>query len=338
MKIGKFDTDTAVLIIAEIGNNHEGNVERAKQMIRMAAEAGADAVKFQTIVPELLVSRDQKARISTLRRFQLAHEQFRELAMTAGEQGVLFLSTPFDLESVHFLDSFVPAFKISSGDNTFFPLINEVAKTGKPVILSSGLAGFEEISASKSYIDDRWKEFGIEGQLALLHCVSSYPTLPEDANLLSIKKLKALGVSVGYSDHTLGIDAAVLAVAIGARIIEKHFTLDKALSDFRDHSLSADPDDFRVLVSKVRQAENMLGKGDKKPSGSELSDKMNIRRSVAAKTDLEKGTRLEMGNLCWVRPGTGIPPGEENKIVGQMLKTPKRKGELIYMDDLESAS
>ncbi len=336
MKIGKFDTDMSVLIIAEIGNNHEGSFERAKQMICMAAEAGADAVKFQTIQPELLVSRDQKDRISNLKRFQLTQEQFRELAKTAGEQGVIFLSTPFDLDSVRFLDSLVPVFKIASGDNTFFPLLNEIAKTGKPVILSAGLVSFEEISVSINYIYKQWEQLGLKSQLAVLHCVSSYPTLPEDANLLSIEKLKTFGATIGYSDHTLGIEAAVLSVAIGARIIEKHFTLDKTLSDFRDHSLSADPDDFRHLVSQVRLAEKMLGKGDKNPSASELSDKMNIRRSVAAKTDLEKGKRLEMKDICWVRPGIGIPPGEENKIIGQILKTPKKMGEIIYIDDLDS--
>lgn len=335
MKIGHIDLDREVMIIAEIGNNHEGSVELAEEMIGLAADSGADAVKFQTIVPELLISVDQAERMAQLKRFSLNFDEFERLAKVAKSENVLFLSTPFDMESVKFLDPLVPAFKIASGDNQFFPLLKEIAKTAKPILLSTGFLDLEGTVRSRDFIFDVWEEEGIKQELAALHCVSCYPTSPSDANLLAVRVLQSLGITVGYSDHTLGSEAAVLAVALGARIIEKHFTVNKKHSDFRDHQLSADPDELAELVKRVKTAIQMLGSNEKRASECEEAVKEAARRSIAAKVDLEMGVRLEWDHLCWVRPGSGLAPGKEQEIIGRVLRRPLNRGELILPQDLE---
>lgn len=335
MKIGHIDLDRKVMIVAEIGNNHEGSVGLAEDMIGLAAESGADAVKFQTIVPELLVSGNQVERMTQLKRFSLSFEEFERLAEVAKSENVLFLSTPFDTESVRLLDPLVPAFKIASGDNKFFPLLREVAKTAKPILLSTGFLDLEETARSRDFIIKVWKEMGVRQELAVLHCVSCYPTLASDTNLLAIRALQGLGTTVGYSDHTLGTEAAILAVALGARIIEKHFTINKKYSDFRDHQLSADPDELAELVQRVKTAVEMLGSGKKKPAGCEEAVKEAVQRSIAARVDIEMGVRLEWNHLSWVRPGNGLAPGREQEIIGRVLRRPLSRGELILPQDLE---
>jgi N,N'-diacetyllegionaminate synthase len=247
LKIGNFNTDKKVLVIAEIGNNHEGDFELAKEMIDAAAEAGADAVKFQTITPNRLVSIREQERIRQLQKFAFDRDQFAALKERADEKNVIFLSTPFDLETVDWLNPLVPAFKIASGDNDFWPLLDKIASTGKPVILSLGLGKIKDATQIASFFKKVWRnsEIAFPG-LALLHCVVSYPTPDDQANLRNIMKIELGQVTPGYSDHTLGIKAAELAVACGARIIEKHFTLNKNYSDFRDHKLFILVKQFRL--------------------------------------------------------------------------------------------
>jgi len=330
MKIGGFDLDKDILIIAEIGNNHEGSYALAEKMIGLAAKMGAGAVKFQTIVPERLATVLDKERIRQLRRFQLSHKEFEGLSKVAKKEGILFLSTPFDIESVNFLKPLVPAFKIASGDNNFFPLIEAVAHTGKPIIISSGLCDLKQISKAKAFIERIWRKDRITQEMAVLHCVTSYPVKADEANLLAIRTLhKKLGVTVGYSDHTLGIDAAVLSVALGARIIEKHFTIDKNYSDFRDHKISADPKDFAELVRRVKETVMMLGDGRKPIQESEEVFLEKVRRSIVARRNLSKGDVINLDNIDWVRPGGGLPPGSEKSILGKVLKKPVKKGEMI---------
>ncbi len=319
MKIGPHDLDQAVFVIAEVGNNHEGSYARAEEMIGRAKEAGADAVKFQTIVPERLVSAGETTRVAQLKRFQFSYSQFESLAALARRAGIIFLSTPFDLESVAALDPLVPAFKIASGDNDFFPLLAAVALTGKPILLSTGLADLAGVAASKAFIESTWRRDGKKGDLALLHCVVSYPTLTEDANLSAIRDLATLGCTVGYSDHTIGMDAAILSVALGARVIEKHFTLDKNQSDFHDHKLSADPVDLAELVRRVRETEILLGAGSKTVRPCEQAVSERVRRGIAASRDLAPGTVLAPADLTWVRPRSGLAPGEEDRLVGKRL-------------------
>jgi N,N'-diacetyllegionaminate synthase len=335
LKIENYDTEKKVFIIAEIGNNHEGSYTLAEEMIGKAAEVGACAVKFQTIVPEKLVSILQKDRIEQLKRFQLTYDEFERLSKVAKHENILFLSTPFDIETVHFLNSIVPAFKISSGDNNFLPLIDVIAQTGKPIIMSAGLMDLPEVKKTVGFILDIWKENAINQDVAILHCVTSYPTTLEEANLLAIKELQSLNVTVGYSDHTIGIEAAVLSVALGARIVEKHFTIDKNYSDFRDHQLSADPKEFSQLVKRVGNVSKLLGLGRKTVQESEKSVMEKVRRSIVARKELDENTVLTLDDISWVRPGGGLAPGNEEMILGKRLKEKVAVGELITLDNLK---
>lgn len=328
MKISHHDTDEKAFIIAEIGNNHEGDFDLAMEMVGLAAAAGADAVKFQTIVPNRLVSVSERNRIKQLTRFQFSADQFGMLAQEAARNNLVFLSTPFDLKAVDWLDELVPAYKIASGDNDFWPLLDRVARTGKPVMISTG---FGKTSASDQLIRffrERWGKYAVEpAGFGLLHCVVSYPTPLEEAGLSNISALKLPGVTPGYSDHTIGIRAAELAVGMGARIIEKHFTIDKQHSDFRDHQLSADPHDMRSMVRGIREVEAMLGNPDLPMQDCESGNKDPVRRSIAAARDLNAGERVEWDDLCWVRPGSGLRPGDEDKVCGLVLKKKISHGE-----------
>ena len=334
MKIGNINTKEKVLIIAEIGNNHEGSYTLAEEMIGLAAEAGADAVKFQTIIPEKLVSTEQKNRIKQLKKFQLSYDEFTKLSNVAKNEGVIFLSTPFDIDSALFLNEIVPAFKIASGDNNFFPLIEVIAKTGKPIIMSTGFMNQVEVKKSSLFIKNIWQENSIGQELALLHCIASYPAPLESANLLLIPELEQFCDVVGYSDHTLGVEAVVISVAVGARVIEKHFTIDNHYSDFHDHHLSGNPAVFKEMVQKIRATEEILGQGNNGPSKEEINNKEKTRRSIVAKYDLATGHVLTLQDLDWVRPGGGIKPGSEEKVIGKKLKRDCKTGEKIELKNL----
>lgn len=336
MIIGEFDTDQRVLVVAEIGNNHEGSCALAAEMIAAAAQAGVDAVKFQTFRTEHYVSPRDESRFARLKSFELTEADFGDLRARARQHDLLFLSTPFDLHSARFLDGLVPAFKIASGDNTFYPLLELLAKTGKPLILSSGLAELEQIQYAKSLIECVWRELGIEQELAVLHCVSSYPVPPAQANLAAIARLKArLDCTIGYSDHTLGVEACVCAVAAGARIVEKHFTLDKHHSDFRDHQLSADPDELAEIVLRIRRVTELLGDGEKVVQECERSAVQALRRSIAAARDLSAGAVVCWEDLTWLRPAGGLQPGKEHLVLGKTLHKPVRQGDRITLDCLD---
>jgi len=336
MRIGEVDLDAEVLVVAEIGNNHEGDVALGQELIGLAAEAGAGAVKFQTYRTEELVSRGNVARFEQLKLFELSHDEFERLAATASDEGVMFLSTPFDLGSAEFLASLVPAFKIGSCENTFYPLLETVARFGKPVLLSGGMMDVLELADSKARIEEVWRRQGVQQELAVLHCVTSYPVPPEEANLAAISRLReALGCTVGYSDHTLGIEAAAVSVALGARVVEKHFTVDKHYSKFRDHQLSADPNDMAQLVRKIREIEALLGSGEKRPQPSELAVMETVRRSIVARRDLPAGAIVTWDDLAWVRPGGGLAPGEEHLITGRRLRRSMAAGDEFSPRDLE---
>ena len=332
-RIGNFDLDREILVIAEIGNNHEGDAKLAAEMVVLAAEAGAHAVKFQSIEPELLVSPQQTERVAQLRRFQLKSEDIASLADLAESKGILFMSTPFHLDAVDALDPLVPAFKVASGDNEFLPLIEKIATTGKPILMSCGLADLDTVKASQDAIRRVWREHGTQSFIVLLHCVSSYPTPPEEANLLAIRTLAEIADVVGYSDHTLGIDAAVAAAALGARVIEKHFTIDKNHSDFRDHKLSADPEEMRELCSRVADVNLMLGNGLKREMPCEAPLITAAKRSVAAARDLPEGTVLSAADITWLRPGGGIPPGGETAVIGLPLRRAVQAGDILQLED-----
>lgn len=338
MQIGKLNTQADIFIIAEIGNNHEGDFQVACDMLKAAAQTGVDAVKFQSIVPEKLVSSDQTDRIKQLKRFELSRSQYESLARLSQDEGIYFMSTPFDIDTIDFLDDLVPAFKIASGDNNFYPLLAKAASKAKPVIMSTGMANIEDTKRSIAAMTDVWHNAGLKEQdlLSILHCVSNYPTQPEDANIAAVKTLSdTFGLTTGYSDHTIGTEAAVLSVAYGARIIEKHFTLDNDFSDFRDHKISADPKAMKTLVDQVRNANKMLGSGQKQPGAGEQTMKGGARRSIAAGRDLRAGTVITLDDLTWLRPGTGIQLGDEDRVVGKKVTKEIKAGLLITTDSIQ---
>jgi len=320
-------------VIAEAGLNHNGSIEIAKKLIDLAVIARADAVKFQTFLPDFFVASSDQDRLERLRAFALSFSQFEKLAAIARDEGVLFFSTPLDLESARFLDTIQPIFKIASGDNNYFDLIELVASFQKPTLISTGLtsASFTE------KIVEFWSQKSDLSTLALMHCVSSYPVPANEANLSAINSIrdKYRSVCVGYSDHTMGVSCSIFAAALGARILEKHFTLDKKYSDFRDHALSADPRDMARLIQEVRLFEQAYGddRGQLMDCESDLVEV--ARRSVAAAKYLRKGHRLQYGDLCCLRPGHGIPADQTSMILGQSLTRDVTAGEILYGDDFE---
>jgi N,N'-diacetyllegionaminate synthase len=330
MKIGAFDTGERVLVVAEIGNNHEGKVDLAHTLVREAAACCVDAVKLQVYRTSLFVRASEEERYERMTRFELAPAAIEELAADAQSLGLLFIATPLDLESAALLEPLLDAYKIASGDNNFLPLLDAVAATGKPVIVSSGLTSLEEMTRAV----ERLRSAGV-GELAVLHCTSSYPAPAAEANLSAIRSLaKQLGCTVGYSDHTLGDEAALAAVAAGARIVEKHFTLDKDYSTFRDHALSADPAELRELVARIRRVEELLGRPDKRLQPSERETAEAARRSIVAAVDLPAGHTLALADLTWLRPADGLPPGQEAQLLGRTLRRRVSRGEPILTRDV----
>ena len=338
MKIANINTSKKVFIIAEIGNNHEGNFDLAKKMIIAAAATGVDAVKFQTFIPEHFVSSEDETRLKRLKKFQLSFEEFKELSKIAKNKGLIFFSTPLDLKSAMFLNTIQPIFKISSGDNNFYPLIEKVASFNKPMIISTGVADLEMIKKVYRKISKVWQIKKMKNKnLAFLHCVGSYPVPIDQANLASIICLKKQfpDIVIGYSDHTVGTEASVLSVLAGARIVEKHFTLDKNYSDFRDHHLSADPKDMKLIVNKIRKIEKIFGKEEKKIQICEKEMKILGRRSIAIAHNLSAGSKLKLTDIAWVRPGKGFFPGQEKKFLGKKICRDLKIGDILKKSDFK---
>jgi N,N'-diacetyllegionaminate synthase len=335
MKIGHRDSDTSICLVAEIGNNHEGSIVLAEEMIDEAFAAGADAVKLQTFVPELYVSRIHVDRLEMLRGFAIPDEDLQRLLFEYASRGRILFSTPFDLTSLDRLST-APLLKISSGDLTFTQLLEAAARARKDMIISTGASTLVEVEAAVSLITTTWQEVDFHGSLAVLHCVSAYPAPAEAVNLRAIGTLQRTfpDVVVGYSDHALGIDVAVTAAAAGARVIEKHFTLDKDFSDFRDHQLSADPQEFSQLRQRLDELDMLLGTGIKKPQEVEIEMRSVIRRSITTVRALPAGCQLDLTDLCIVRPGQGFEPAQLNRILGRTLATDVGAGHAIREDDL----
>lgn len=313
------------LIIAEAGVNHNGSLELAKQLVVKAKEAGADIVKFQTGKPELLVSRfaekaeyqkestgSGESQLEMLRRINLTFPDFAPLKAFCEEVGITFLSTPFDLESVAFLDKLgVPFWKIPSGEVTNLPYLEALAKTGRPVVMSTGMCEMGEIEAAIRVL----REHGTS-DIRLLHCNTEYPTPFADVNLRAMETMRrAFGVEVGYSDHTKGIEVPIAAAALGATIIEKHFTLDRNM-DGPDHKASLEPDELSAMVSAIRNIEQALGSGEKTVSPSERKNIAVARKSIVAKRAIKAGERLTEENLTVKRPGSGVSPMRWRDVLG----------------------
>lgn len=337
MIIGELDTEARVVLVAEIGNNHEGSFSVAKEMITAAGDSGVDAVKFQTFRTEDYISAADTERFDRLKSFELSIDEFAELSVHARELGLAFLSTPFDLSSVEGLTPLVDAFKVASGDNDFIPLLRSVCASGKPLVVSTGLTDMELSKRIAEVVHREWGSRGHRGELALLHCVSAYPVPAEFANVRAITSLQSIqACEIGYSDHTLGMTACLGAVALGARIIEKHFTLDTDYSSFRDHQISADPAAMREIAASIREMEEVMGDGEKSVAPCEREATLSIRRSIAAARDLPEGHRIEFDDLTWLRPRNGLLPGQEELLIGNSTTRAVKRGEPFTEEMVQS--
>lgn len=334
MRIGKADTGSAVALVAEIGINHEGSLEMAMEMVGRADEAGADAVKIQTYVPELYAPWGDTRRLEMLRRFHLDRDPTRRLVHWAEKQGITVFSTPFDLNSVEFLLSLSSLVKIASGDITFFPLLERLAQSDVDLILSTGASSLEEVAEAMAILHRSGRP--TERAIALLHCVSLYPASPETLNLRAITALQQAfpEATIGYSDHSLGPDAAVLACALGARIVEKHFTLDKDFSAFRDHALSATPRELADLRVRLDDTMLRIGEAKKYPHQAEARTRDVIRRSIVLSDDVVAGTILTRDQFQYLRPGTGISPRLYRNVEGRRTNRDLEAGTVLQWTDI----
>jgi len=330
-------------IIAEAGVNHNGEVDTAKRLVHAAAKAGADAVKFQMFkTSSLVLETAPKARYQEestgrgsqwdmLRGLELDEACFEELHACCREEGIMFLSSVFDESGIDFLEGLgVSAFKLGSGELTNDSLLNHAAHTGKPLILSTGMATLEEVEAALGIV----RKTGLR-EIVLLHCVSCYPARPEDANLRAMETLRsAFNVPVGFSDHTQGIGIALAAVALGASVIEKHFTLDRTLPG-PDHRASLEPEELAALVRGIRHVELALGHGRKEPVVSEEETARAARRSIVAAEDIPLGAHIRPEALALKRPGTGLAPAMRPKLIGKKAKTDIPAGTLLALEMVE---
>lgn len=325
------------LLIAEIGVNHNGNIQLAKQMVEVAKKCGADIVKFQTFNVDAITSKhaemaqyqkenlgEEKSQKEMLSALALSHADFVELSEYCKKIGISFLSTPFDIESVRFLDDLQDMWKIPSGEITNYPYLVEIAKTKKKIILSTGMSTIEEVDEAIRVLKDNGAN-----DIVLLHCTTDYPAPIDGVNLNAMLTMKKrFGCPVGYSDHTKGIEVSVAAVAMGATVVEKHFTLDKTMEG-PDHKASLEPDELKALVSAIRNVERARGTGEKKPTGSEIKNRDVVRKSIVAAKPILKGEVFSTENLTTKRPGTGISPMKWNEILGTIADRDYKEDELI---------
>ena len=328
-----------VLIIAEAGVNHNGDIETAKEMVRVARKCGADIIKFQTFQVNRLVSRHatmaqyqkenlgvEQSQKEMLEELAISQSEFWELADYCHETGIQFLSTPFDIESIRFLDLLQDMWKIPSGEITNYPYLVEIAKTGKEIILSTGMSTLDEVDAALEVLTSNGA-----GKITLLHCVTEYPTPMHDVNLNIIPMLKKhCGCEVGYSDHTQGIEAAIAAVAMGAIVIEKHFTLDKTMKG-PDHKASLEPNELSAMIEAIRNVEAAFGESVKMPSESEKKNLCVVRKSIIASKPIKAGSILNEDNLTTKRPGTGVSPMLWRKVIGTKAIRDFEEDEMIEL-------
>ena len=325
-------------IIAEAGVNHNGNLDLARKLVDAAVAAGAEAVKFQTFNADRLVTREAPktgyqiratgyagTQYEMLKHLELTEEDHRSLIAHCERRGVLFLSTPFDEESSDFLESLeLPAFKLPSGELTNLPFLAHVARKGKPVILSTGMATLQEVDAAVEI-------FARSGnnRLVLLQCVSEYPADPAETNLRAMASMRSsFGFPVGFSDHTIGIAAAITAAALGACVVEKHFTLDREMPG-PDHRASLEPEELAEMVRGIRVAESALGDGEKRPGAGEAATARAARKSLVAACDISAGTVLGPEHIAVKRPGTGMSPGMRARLLGRKMRVAVSSGSLF---------
>ena len=313
------------LIIAEAGVNHNGRLDLALKMVDEAKRAGADIVKFQTAIPERVISRyadkaeyqkettgNEESQLEMCRRIHLKLSDYDIIKEYCEEVGIEFLSTPFDLESIDYLEKLgMKLWKIPSGEITNLPYLIKIAKTGKPVIMSTGMAELKEVEEAVNVLKE-----GGAGEITLLHCTTEYPAPFDSINLKAMNTLREkFGTKVGYSDHTTGIEVVVAAVSLGATVIEKHFTLNRNLEG-PDHKASLEPEELEVMVNKIRIIEKALGDGVKRAAEAEKKNIAIARKSIVAAKDIKKGEILSENNITTKRPGNGISPMQWFEVLG----------------------
>jgi N,N'-diacetyllegionaminate synthase len=332
----------SVLIIAEAGVNHDGNLEQALALVDAAVDAGADIVKFQTFSANRLVTRGAikapyqnettdplETQYEMLRRLELSQAMHEALILKCLQKNIRFLSTGFDIESLNLLQTLgLDLCKIPSGEITNFTYLRHVGSLGLPVLLSTGMANFGEVEAAIQVIEASGTQRHL---ITILHCTTEYPTPMEDVNLRAMITMKqAFGVEVGYSDHTPGIEVAIAAAALGATVIEKHFTLDRNLPG-PDHKASLEPHELKAMVKAIRNIEIALGDGIKQPSRSELKNKPIARKSIVARLEIKAGDLFAEENLAAKRPGTGLSPMCWDEIIGKIARRNFAIDELIEL-------
>lgn len=330
----------SIYIIAEAGDNHNGSLELALKLVDVAKASGADCVKFQTFITEEVISTKaekaeyQKTSTGTdesqyemVKKLELSFDQFRQIKAYCDTVGIRFLSTPFDIPSIYFLRELdMPFWKIPSGEVTNLPYLIEIAKTGDDIIMSTGMCTEEEIDFSLQILRSNGA-----GKITLLQCNTEYPTPYADANLRAMETMrKRFGVEVGYSDHTLGIEVPIAAAALGATVIEKHFTLDKTMEG-PDHKASLEPLELCAMVTGIRHIELALGDGIKQPRSSELKNTEIARKSIVARRAIRKGELLTEENLAVKRPGSGISPMQWPEVLGTYAVRNFQGDELIEL-------
>jgi len=333
--------DNPVFIIAEIGTNHGGSFDKAKEMVIKAAESGADAVKFQLFHADKLVAENAasfddetgKSQLDQYSKLQLSNDEYKKLKDLADSLGVLFFASAWDKDSVDFLIRLgVPAFKVGSGDLTNLPLISYTARTKKPIIIATGSSDLIEIKEAIEAIKNEGND-----QIILLHCVANYPAKIEDSNLKAIPLMESVfGLPVGISDHVIGNYTTFAAVSLGAAVVEKHFTLDKTQeSKFgENHDMSIDPDDLKDIVAGCKAIKTALGEQKKMPTKSEMETRGLIRRSIIAVKDIPKGAKLTEDNISILRPAHGIEPKYLNLVLGKKTKNSIKRGEPVTWNEI----
>lgn len=328
-----------VFIIAEAGVNHNGSLQLARQLVDAAAEAGVDAIKFQTWKTELIVTRSAKqatyqventgieeSQFEMLKKLELSYENFLELKSYCDEQNIVFMSTPDEIESADFLYALQEIFKIGSGEITNLPYLRHIGQLGKEVILSTGMARLGEIEDA---LDILVRAGTPKDKITILHATTEYPCPMDEVNLRAMSTISnAFGVKVGYSDHTQGIEVPVAAVALGACVIEKHFTLDRTMEG-PDHKASLEPQELKAMVQSIRRISQALGDGIKKPSKSEAKNIPIVRKSIVTSRSVNKGELFCIDNIDTKRPGYGISPMRWDEVVGKVAQRDYQSDELI---------
>lgn len=331
-----FNNLKKTFITAEIGINHNGDEKRALKMILIAAKSGVDAVKLQTFMTDDYISVDSKERYERTKKFELNRNFFNEIFSFAKKNKIVLYTTPFSIDDLEFIKNKTPIIKIASGELTYHELIYKSALTRKPIILSTGLAKTNEIEKAIKIVYKANPKARKDGKLLLNHCIAAYPTPLNESNLNSIKFLNdKFSLPIGFSDHTIENETSIYAVLAGAAAIEKHFTLNSKDKYTRDHAISFEPIKFKLLVKKIREIEIVLGNKNKNIQKSEKENYKYLRRSAAAITDLSAKTRIKKSHITGIRPLTGIPIEEINRIIGKKLRKNLKKGQIIKKSNLE---